>query len=159
MMYLGDRVRMQEYECGRADLVLVLPALLRKRIVHFAENDDGEQRIVVVGLEGTAPRDTSSARSRVNAKDIGGRTLRTAAPPWWLSVHRWNSRSLRGSWEVALSLARNHLRALSVRWNGNQDGLHVLRVLQYIVFRHDVRKGPHRKVASTMPLSVMQGFD
>jgi hypothetical protein len=83
-----------------ADLVLVLPALLRKRIVHFAKNDDGEQRIIFVGLEGTAPRDTSSARSGADAKDIGdarGRTLRTAAPPWWLSVRRWNPRSLRGS--------------------------------------------------------------
>lgn len=58
MMYLGNRVRTLEYECGRADLVLVLPALLRKRIVHFAKNDDGEQRIIVVGPEGTAPRDT-----------------------------------------------------------------------------------------------------
>jgi hypothetical protein len=36
-----------------ADLALVLSALLDKRIVHFAENDDGEQGIIFVGRKGT----------------------------------------------------------------------------------------------------------
>lgn len=64
-----------------ADLALVLPALLRKRIVHFTENDDSEQVIIFIGREGPAPRvDTSSALS--GRERCKGRTLRTAAPPW-----------------------------------------------------------------------------
>ena len=37
----------------KADVVLVFPALLRKRIVHFAENNNRIQRIVVIGSNGT----------------------------------------------------------------------------------------------------------
>jgi hypothetical protein len=37
----------------KADFALVLPALLRKRIVHFAEDDNGIQCIVVIGSNGT----------------------------------------------------------------------------------------------------------
>ena len=77
------------------DLALVLPALLRKRVVNFTENDDSEQVIIFVGREGTAPRVTQvQLRGRERCR---GRTSRTAAPPWWPSVRKWNSRSLRDS--------------------------------------------------------------
>ena len=45
-----------------ADLALVFPALLRKRIVHFTENDDSEQVIIFIGREGTVPRVTQVQR-------------------------------------------------------------------------------------------------
>jgi hypothetical protein len=36
-----------------ADFALILPALLKKCIVHFAENDNRIQGIVVIGRNGT----------------------------------------------------------------------------------------------------------
>jgi hypothetical protein len=45
-----------------ADLALVLPALLCKRIVHFTEYDDSEQVIIFIGREGPAPRVTQVQR-------------------------------------------------------------------------------------------------
>lgn len=53
---MGKRRWRSERERGeimKADFVLVFPALLRKCIVHFAENDNGIQRIVVIGRNGT----------------------------------------------------------------------------------------------------------
>ena len=48
------------------DFALVLPTLLRKRIVHFAKNDNRIQRIVVVGRNGAG-----MASRRQASKGVG----------------------------------------------------------------------------------------
>jgi hypothetical protein len=55
-MYLGNKALVSNagsVSVTARSLALVLPALLGKPVVYFAENDDGEQGIVIVGREGT----------------------------------------------------------------------------------------------------------
>lgn len=50
----------------KEDFALVFPALLRKRIVHFAENDNRIQRIVIIGSNGTGRVNRRQACKGVN---------------------------------------------------------------------------------------------
>jgi hypothetical protein len=52
-----------------AVLALVLPALLGKGIVHFAENDDSEEGIIFVRCEGTA-RQSSKVKTEERMRNI-----------------------------------------------------------------------------------------
>jgi hypothetical protein len=55
-----------------ADLALVLPALLDKSIVYFAEDDNGEQGIIFVGRKGTV---AAGHRHKFNAPSERTRTI------------------------------------------------------------------------------------